>query len=104
MDIDNWSDEGGICPYCGELYDASDSEGYLYQEEDSEIEVMCQECGREYIVTPSVSYAWTSHRMDCHKIKEKHKWGEWRVVGTSLFRNCMKCDKYEIKRNKIKSD
>jgi len=48
--------EGAICPYCGNMNRACDSDGILYNEGTDEYD--CGECGREFSVSVQVSYAW----------------------------------------------
>lgn len=54
--------EGPICPYCGYMNKACDSDGRMYNEEfDTH---SCWDCGKDFDVSVSVSFSWTGTRPD----------------------------------------
>ena len=61
-DLDNYSTEGAICPYCGHLERASDSDGMLYDESRCEYE--CGQCGEEFRVSAYNSWSWTTGKAE----------------------------------------
>lgn len=53
-------DKGPICPWCGHINEACDSDGLLYtQNTDS---YYCDHCDKEFAVTVYVSFAWSSYK------------------------------------------
>ena len=54
------NEEGPICPHCGYLNKACDSDGMLYSERTEEWD--CGDCGKSFGVSVSVSFAWTANR------------------------------------------
>lgn len=54
--------DGPICPYCGAVVEACESEGELYSEDC--VEWSCGSCDRDFRVSVYVSYSWTCHRKD----------------------------------------
>lgn len=59
---DRYSNQGTICPYCGHLDLASDSDGLLYDETRCEWE--CGECGEEYRVSAFNQWSWNTEKME----------------------------------------
>jgi hypothetical protein len=51
---------GPVCPYCGSLNMACDSDGYLYSE--SLDEWYCNDCDKAFSVSVHVSYSWKSKK------------------------------------------
>lgn len=65
-DIDTWSSDYVICPYCGSAIDAR-SLGYCDFPQaytDGDHELVCDECGKTYRLTTSVSYSWETERVE----------------------------------------
>jgi ribosomal protein L37AE/L43A len=62
MDDETYSQDGAICPHCGRLNKAEDSEGSLYDEMRDEWE--CEGCGETFAVSLYVSHSWTCKRLD----------------------------------------
>lgn len=60
--MDNYSNHGAICPHCGHLNLASDSDGMLYDEMRSDWE--CEECETEFFVQAHNSWSWTTSKKD----------------------------------------
>lgn len=57
---DTYSDiEGPICPYCGYMNKACDSDGHLYDE--STTEWYCANCDETFDVSIYVSHTWHSY-------------------------------------------
>lgn len=59
---EHYSTDGAICPFCGHLDRASDSDGMLYDEGRCEWE--CGECGEEFRVSAYVQWSWTTTRQE----------------------------------------
>ena len=62
-DVDTWSDDYVICPYCGEALETD--AGYpdfleIYEDGDHELE--CPECGETFILNTMVSYSWETKK------------------------------------------
>ena len=62
-DVDTYSSDYIICPYCGNAYD--NKYGYddfpeIYQEGDHEID--CDECGKTFILETIVSYSYETRK------------------------------------------
>lgn len=55
-------DDGVICPYCGYLNEACDSDGMLYREDGDDYD--CGECGKEFSFTVDLSFSWSGRRKD----------------------------------------
>lgn len=55
---EGYSDDGAICPYCGYLNTASDSEGFLFDEGIDEYD--CRMCEETFIVGAYVVWSWTT--------------------------------------------
>lgn len=56
-----WDDKiGPICPWCGHLNKASDSDGILYNESTTSYE--CGECCKEFKVRVHITFCWVGHR------------------------------------------
>ncbi len=60
--LDHYSTDGAICPYCGHMNMASDSDGGLYDESRSEWE--CGECLSTFKVSAYVQWSWTTEKAD----------------------------------------
>lgn len=58
LDYDNDSHEGAICPHCGYLNQACDSEGELYDEGRSTY--FCGECDVEFLVDCFSTWLWST--------------------------------------------
>lgn len=58
MEDETFSTHGAICPFCGHLNRASDSDGLLYDESLYEWE--CAECGETFALTAFVQWSWTA--------------------------------------------
>lgn len=63
--VDTWSDDYVICPYCGEALETD--VGYpdfpeIYEDGDHELE--CTECGKIFILNTMVSYSWETAKKD----------------------------------------
>ena len=56
------NDEGVICPYCGCMNKACDSDGMLYSESITEYD--CDECSREFEVSVGIHFSWKGSRLD----------------------------------------
>lgn len=64
-DVDTWSEDYVICPYCGEALETN--VGYpdfpeIYEDGDHELE--CPECGKTFILNTIVSYSWETSKKD----------------------------------------
>lgn len=59
-DTEGYSSNGAVCPYCGDVDLASESEGHLYNEGMTENE--CSSCSKVYGCVLYVSYTWTSRK------------------------------------------
>lgn len=59
---DHYSTDGAICPYCGHLERASDSDGGLYDESRCEWE--CGECLSEFRVSAYNRWSWTTQKLE----------------------------------------
>ena len=57
-----YSTVGAICPHCGHLERASDSDGLLYDEQRCEYE--CGSCGVEFRVSAFNQWSWTTEKME----------------------------------------
>ena len=60
--LDNYSTEGAICPHCGHMNEASDSDGLLYDEGLGDWE--CDECEEVFEVSAYVQWSWTTRKKD----------------------------------------
>lgn len=61
-DTEGYSSDGAVCPYCGHIDPADESEGSLY---DDYLEYNhCPSCNKEYQVDLYISYSWTTKRME----------------------------------------
>jgi hypothetical protein len=56
------NDDGPVCPWCGALNRASDSDGALYSESIDEWE--CDHCGKMFELSVGISFSWSGHRPD----------------------------------------
>lgn len=54
--------EGPICPFCGHLNKASDSDGLLYNEGLDDYE--CDACGKRFYLSICISFSWSATRPD----------------------------------------
>ncbi len=64
-EIDTYSSDYVICPYCGEATDASDWGSYDYEiYEDGDHECECGECGNTFVLTTSISYSWETSKKE----------------------------------------
>lgn len=54
------SERGAICPHCGHLNSASDSDGILYDESLCEYE--CGECEKTFRVRANVTWMWETFK------------------------------------------
>lgn len=62
-DSETWSDsEGPICPYCGYLNKACESDCILYNESTESYD--CDECGKEFGVSLFISHSWSATRQE----------------------------------------
>lgn len=52
--------EGPVCPYCGTLAHACDSDGALYSEMTDTYD--CEQCGKTFNVSVSVTFSWSATR------------------------------------------
>lgn len=52
--------EGPICPFCGYMNKACDSDGYLYSESIDEYD--CGDCGKKFDVSVGVMFSWSASR------------------------------------------
>lgn len=55
-------DAGPICPFCGHLNKACDSDGLLYSESVDEYD--CGECSKTFNVSVGISFSWSASRKD----------------------------------------
>ena len=65
-EVDTWSDDYVICPYCGYAMETNvnyEDLSEIYEEGDHDVE--CPECEKCFRLTTSVSYSW-----ETEKIKE----------------------------------
>jgi transposase-like protein len=53
--------DGAVCPYCGELNKACDSDSLLYSEDIDSWE--CDHCGKTFRVDVHISYSWSAKTM-----------------------------------------
>lgn len=53
---------GAVCPYCGHLNQADDSDGILYDESTCEYD--CGECDKYFSVSIYVSHSWRTKKID----------------------------------------
>jgi len=60
-EAEGWSDEGAVCPYCGHVDLAKNSEGYLYNEASETNS--CVRCGKDYKMELHVSHSWSTERI-----------------------------------------
>ncbi|MFH8093209.1 MAG: hypothetical protein QXM38_04680 [Candidatus Aenigmatarchaeota archaeon] len=58
----HYSDEGVICPYCEDEYEAGGDYPELYDECIDSFE--CRNCGKEFSVEAHMSWSWTSKPLD----------------------------------------
>lgn len=61
MDEEIYSTEGPTCPYCGEVGNPSDDPECYNEGCD---EWTCGECDKDYSLSPSVSWSWTSKKKE----------------------------------------
>lgn len=62
-DVDTYSSDYIICPYCGNAYDNKycyEDFPEIYQEGDHEID--CDECGKTFILETMVSYSYETRK------------------------------------------
>lgn len=60
--MDNYSTHGAVCPFCGHLDRASDSDGLLYDEGRCDWE--CGACGEDFIVQAYNQWSWTTKKSE----------------------------------------
>ena len=58
LGITNPVERGPVCPYCGSVNDASDSDGILWDE--STDEYTCDVCDRDFAVMVFVTHSWST--------------------------------------------
>lgn len=63
MESETYHDRGALCPYCGHLNHAGNSDGELYDEMIEQYE--CAACDRFFMVSANNSWSWT-----CKPIQE----------------------------------
>lgn len=54
--------EGAICPYCGHMNEAIESDGLLYTEDTTSY--YCDSCDKQFYVGVNISYSWTATRIE----------------------------------------
>ncbi len=64
-EVDTWSDDYVICPYCGHAHETC--LGYedfpeIYEEGSHKVE--CDECGKTFELETSVSYSWETGKVE----------------------------------------
>lgn len=59
-DFDRFSHHGAQCPYCEHMNLASDSDGYMYDEELENWE--CGDCGETFLISAHCSWSWITAR------------------------------------------
>ena len=52
------------CPYCNEYQEINHDDGYGY-EEDKVHEQCCNDCGKHFAFTTSISFSYEASRADC---------------------------------------
>lgn len=52
------------CPYCGEWQEINHDDGYGY-EEDENFKQECDNCGKTFAYTTSISYYYEATKSDC---------------------------------------
>lgn len=58
-----FSDEYVICPHCGEVMPTNlPYEDFPEIYEDGEHKLICEECGKEFILSTMVSYSWETKK------------------------------------------
>ena len=57
---DIWSDDGIVCPKCGQLHEADCEDSAFY--EDGDHEFTCGDCDHEFTVDTCVSFSYTTKR------------------------------------------
>jgi anaerobic ribonucleoside-triphosphate reductase len=61
-ETEGFSEEGAVCPYCGWVDLASESEGYIYNKSNETNR--CPRCTKEYEMWLNISYSWETHRTE----------------------------------------
>ena len=59
---EHWSQDGAICPYCGYINDANNSDGYLYQQ--STETYTCEHCNKKFEVQVDWTFDWTTKKIE----------------------------------------
>ncbi len=62
--VEHYSIHGAVCPHCGHVSAASDSDGGLYDESITEWE--CGECLSEFNVRAHNQWSWTSEKKEAN--------------------------------------
>lgn len=52
------------CPYCGHYQDINHDDGYGYEEDVCHSQ-NCENCGKEFVFTTSISFYYESFKADC---------------------------------------
>lgn len=90
-EIDHEYTDDPVCPFCGTAQrDVWEIEG-IYTEEETRIE--CEECGQAYASFCSVSYSFTTHKVDLEaeraerqrEVEEHLRWKEERKNACARF-------------------
>ena len=88
-----WREETIECPYCHHRWDWDSLwEGTSLREDDDCDELQCDDCGKTFHASLSVSYSYTT-TPDCKLNNEEHKW----VLDKKDF-NCSSGDLVDIWR------
>lgn len=61
-DNDTYDNAGAICPYCGRVNKAEDSDGILYDEGTNTYD--CGECGEEFNVAVYMDFSWRTRALE----------------------------------------
>ncbi len=94
--MDCYSNDKIICPYCSTTRDI-DSESDYNNEEGFEEE--CENCGKTFWVFPQCSWGWQTIQ-DCELNKEEHDWkhiGDVYPGTKTVLSECSKCGKIEYR-------
>lgn len=79
------------CPYCGHEQDVCHDDGFGYAE-DRRHEVRCEGCGKKYVFTTAVSFAYYPSEAECLN-DGNHAWKAPNTVPRRYSRwQCQHCD------------
>ena len=59
---EHWSDDGAVCPYCGYINEAQESDGALYTQ-DTET-YTCDHCDKQFRVEVDWTFDWTTRKIE----------------------------------------